>query len=460
MLNVYKIDNHDEAYQIWKDNSVKEAVLFHIDAHKDFVTDECNYISIGNFLNYAWSDGIINTIVWIIPDPSFFCENFLIQLITELEVNFTLEVQSSEMLKLVMNTNRNCEVIVTILSNITTIMESLTFYKNILIDIDIDFLVNPYIGTTFSNYYQNSFWIKSHTIFYAIRPLINECSLITIARSIYGGYTPLIYSFICNQLYDMLVNNDVCTEEYVYLEKAIDLFNRNKYLEASDLFEKSHNYPSCHLSAITGLIYSNVYNNRTDKAKKYYEDLLTEYPQYEPYFFPVHSMIMDNRISQAEKLIDSWLEISPLSIQANLYKMKVVLFHSTIIFETDFQPYINKINDDETYFEKSYVMINYYLKLQEYKEVINCCERVLDYLKNNNSPLWAGQISTYEHRKNHGIILAILFEKMAIAHFKMDNIKSAHKYASVCKKIGYENQDIRQIIRNCSSSPGDPRGLF
>jgi hypothetical protein len=88
-------------------------------------------------------------------------------------------------------------------------------HKNILIDIDIDYFINPYIDSTYSNHYPNSFWIKSNKVCHAIRPLLDKCEVITIARSIYGGYTPTIYSYICDQIFDMLINDITCIHGYI-----------------------------------------------------------------------------------------------------------------------------------------------------------------------------------------------------------------------------------------------------
>jgi tetratricopeptide (TPR) repeat protein len=155
----------------------------------------------------------------------------------------------------------------------------------------------------------------------------------------------------------------------IYLERAIDFLNKHNTLAASELFELSLNYPNCYLSSNIGLIYSYILMEHSDRAKKYYDNLLIEYPKYEPYFFPVHAMIKENRITQAENIIDSWLKISPQSHQANLYKIKV-LSCSPMCLETQYSIYLNKISDEKTYFEKSYVMVDCYLKLHQYDKAI------------------------------------------------------------------------------------------
>lgn len=441
MPKVYQIENHDEAYQIWKNNGVQNAVLVHIDAHKDFINDKCDYITIGNFLNYALDDEIINSIVWIVPDPSFLRLDILDQLIEEMKLGFTLDYQSEEMMKFVAKENRNIEIIITMLPNINCLLETSLSKDNILIDIDIDYFVNPYVNSVYSSHYPNSFWTRSEVVYLAMEPLVSKCSIITIARSIYGGYTPIIYHFISNQLYEMFMNNDV--KEYSGLERAIDLLNVHKNEEAAKLFEEVLNNSNCYLSAIVGSVYSNLLSGNTDKAKKYFNVLFTQYPQYEPYFFAVHPKLISGLLVEAEQLIDDWLSISNKSVQANLYKIKVI--SCSPVYNADLQVYLDNINDEKTNYEMSYVLAEYYLKMQLYDKSIECCEKVLAYLKQNNSPLWVGQISSYELRKNHGTIVAFLFEKIAIAYYKLHDFKRAKKYAITCMKIGYFNENIEKL---------------
>lgn len=448
MYKIFKIDNHDQSYQIWKDNNIKNSIVIHIDAHMDFVTGTYSYMFIGNYLNYAFDEQIINTMVWVIPDPSFLDEFILDNLIETSADYFKLVFKSKDMVLLKGNKDIKKRLIITRLSKVSNVMARMNDYEDVLVDIDIDYFVNPYVHITYSNYYQNSYWIKCNEVCEAIRPLLmlNKCKLITIARSIYGGYTPLLYSFICDQLYDTLMDNYTRIKEYVNLERAIVCLNNN-HLEASELFERSLYYPECHLSSIVGLLYCYTLSGYRNKAEKYYTQLLAEYPAYEPYIFPVHAMLKNHHIAQANPIIDAWLVISSTSNQANLYKLKT-LSNFLNCLESQYVELSNSINDAETFFEKSYIMSNYYLEIHRYDEAIECCEKVLSYLRHNDSPLWVGQISSYERRKNHGHILAFLFEKMALAYFKKQHLKDARKYALMCNKIGYQTQTIEHIVNN------------
>jgi tetratricopeptide (TPR) repeat protein len=63
-------DLHDQAYYVWRDAGVKQAVLVHVDAHHDAARAESWIpIDIGNYVRAAIRDGMIAAVRWIVPDP-------------------------------------------------------------------------------------------------------------------------------------------------------------------------------------------------------------------------------------------------------------------------------------------------------------------------------------------------------------------------------------------------------
>src|SRR5215469_17055969 len=69
---VFLIENHDQAYYIWRDAGVRNRTLLHIDAHHDMSwADDKSTINIGNFICRALKEALIQEIFWIVPDPTF-----------------------------------------------------------------------------------------------------------------------------------------------------------------------------------------------------------------------------------------------------------------------------------------------------------------------------------------------------------------------------------------------------
>src|SRR5713101_7357848 len=69
---IYRIENHDEAYSIWRDAGVKERILVHVDAHHDmWWLKKRERLSIANYICPALQDGLVRKVFWVIPDGSW-----------------------------------------------------------------------------------------------------------------------------------------------------------------------------------------------------------------------------------------------------------------------------------------------------------------------------------------------------------------------------------------------------
>ena len=73
--NVYIIENHDSALEIWRNNRVYDDILVHVDAHLDYVSlKDTYYINIGNYVTYAIKENLFRKFYWVVPD--IFWEDF------------------------------------------------------------------------------------------------------------------------------------------------------------------------------------------------------------------------------------------------------------------------------------------------------------------------------------------------------------------------------------------------
>ena len=60
---VHLMENHDQAYFVWKDAGVRDKILVHVDAHDDlsWVADRSS-LNIGNFICQALKEGMVREI--------------------------------------------------------------------------------------------------------------------------------------------------------------------------------------------------------------------------------------------------------------------------------------------------------------------------------------------------------------------------------------------------------------
>lgn len=63
-------DLHDGAYHVWRESGSRGATLVHIDAHHDAApAPDGAPIDIGNFVGAALTAGIVSRVHWVVPDP-------------------------------------------------------------------------------------------------------------------------------------------------------------------------------------------------------------------------------------------------------------------------------------------------------------------------------------------------------------------------------------------------------
>ena len=67
---IHTFDLHDRAYYVWRDAGVRDATLVHIDAHHDAAVEPAwKAIDIGNFVRAGMRHGLVQRMLWVVPDP-------------------------------------------------------------------------------------------------------------------------------------------------------------------------------------------------------------------------------------------------------------------------------------------------------------------------------------------------------------------------------------------------------
>ena len=71
-MTVFTMENHDQAYYVWRNSGVKNQVLVHIDAHHDmWWIDDNSSITIANFICPALKEDIVAEVYWVVPDATW-----------------------------------------------------------------------------------------------------------------------------------------------------------------------------------------------------------------------------------------------------------------------------------------------------------------------------------------------------------------------------------------------------
>jgi Flp pilus assembly protein TadD len=251
--NIFVIEDHNEAYDIWRKLALKSKTLLHIDAHIDFcwIQDEDplkilehnsldkfyaelkkrklwnlaqkendDLIDIGNYIYPAIKENIVGEFYWVVPDPIWQSKKerkALLRLIKKL-VKFDplvsrVKVGNDRIETRLLNT----KLVVTCLANLPI------FNEKVLLDIDIDFLLThsllkppPYFLS-----WPQQHWLLPEELVMRLKEKQITASAVTIAYSVEGGFTPLTHKYFGQEL-------KLFFEDPILIENPPEIFTLKK----------------------------------------------------------------------------------------------------------------------------------------------------------------------------------------------------------------------------------------
>lgn len=219
---IVMMENHDEAYRVWKERGVRGRTLVHVDAHIDFgwvpdtdlgeigsidaaqggallnpyLTPREKLVSIGNYICPAMRDGIVDTFYWIVPDASWRSGRGRRRAIRFLRQACAVRQLAGAPVEVGRQYARcrvfGKEIIVTSLERLGRIEGP------VLLDIDVDYLVTPRIEDDLNP--ARSPWITPDELHSRLVSRLGAIDLVTVAYSVEGGFTPLRYKHLGDDL--------------------------------------------------------------------------------------------------------------------------------------------------------------------------------------------------------------------------------------------------------------------
>lgn len=192
------MENHDAAYGVWRAAGFQNKVLVHIDAHDDLSwAPDPGSLNIGNFISLALKEGIIRAVFWVVPDQtweSLRTRKPLLRRLKQLTAEFPgptspLTVEAEEIsLTLLDKPVRVCP-----LGHLPPLPEQ------VLLDIDADFFTIPRACSR-SDQHRTLPWCWPGELVARLKARKVQADLVTIAYSVEGGYTPLKWKYLADEL--------------------------------------------------------------------------------------------------------------------------------------------------------------------------------------------------------------------------------------------------------------------
>jgi len=239
--SVFLIEDHDEALKIWRQKSFKNLDLVHLDAHLDFgfypakpiervmqeaksldelkrgleyslsfqryESDFEKQINIGNYIYPAMREGIVKDFYWVIPGglKEF---NESLEFIEKIIASFPRKRESRRQRRRAQNGAyllKEGIISAEIFGRkfIVCVLEKLPILRQkALLDIDTDFLVIASLlqANNTAKIGQRKPWILPGDLAEALDKRILQKAAITIAYSVNGGWTPMRYKILGDEL--------------------------------------------------------------------------------------------------------------------------------------------------------------------------------------------------------------------------------------------------------------------
>ena len=230
---VVMMEDHDGAYYAWKQAGLRDRIAVHIDAHIDFgwiperdpeeflalrtlreledlssadslwnftgrPTDKL--IDLGNYLNPALREGILRSVYWVAPDGFFATLRRRKQLEAMLHGIRKSNPRALQQIEWTDGALR--AALYGKPFTICPLSKLPRFDEDVLLDIDTDFLV---VGSISSAYPHHDVphpipWIWPDELVERLRERQLRTDWVTIAYSVQGGYTPLGYKYLADDL--------------------------------------------------------------------------------------------------------------------------------------------------------------------------------------------------------------------------------------------------------------------
>ena len=199
------MDNHDAAYRVWRDAKVARRTLIHIDAHHDmWQARRPAQITIANFISVALADELVGDVYWVVPDRGWGTRRTrrpIVRHLRELGMHRPgddgrVRVEP-ERLWMRLGGRR---LIVCPLRFLPCLDET------VLLDIDVDFMVIPSVSYGRLDEQDSRPWCWPAELVDRLREAGVKTDLVTIARSVEGGYTPLQWKYLGDELEQRLAD--------------------------------------------------------------------------------------------------------------------------------------------------------------------------------------------------------------------------------------------------------------
>lgn len=197
--HIFRIENHDEALSIWRNSAGVDRILVHVDAHHDmWWVPSGQDVTIANFISVALREGILREIYWVVPDRSWDSagnRRHIFHHLRRIQRKFPGPPAAVEI-------TRDCISTMLLGSplRICSVEGLPKLEETVLLDLDVDYLLLPRVTYGPGDPHPALPWRWPEDLVKRLHLRGVRSDLVTIAYSIEGGYTPLRWKYLGDEL--------------------------------------------------------------------------------------------------------------------------------------------------------------------------------------------------------------------------------------------------------------------
>jgi tetratricopeptide (TPR) repeat protein len=277
---VHCIENHDEAYLLWRGRGFHNRVLVHVDAHHDmWWTSDSASLTIANFICPALRDGIVRELYWVVPDATWQTKAGRAALQEHLRM-----IRRGYREKAAPPRIEDHRIRTVVLGRPFVIcsLDGLPAQtERVLLDIDTDYLVIPTVTYGCRDPHQDLPWRWPHELHERLQATRVEAELVTVAYSVEGGHTPLRWKYLGDEISHRFQTPDRPREllqAYETMREAVMAAHRGDKPRAATLLRSIGNAigsaPYFHLALLA------ITSGDVDRARNWYQRALAHDPSY------------------------------------------------------------------------------------------------------------------------------------------------------------------------------------
>jgi len=195
----FVVENHDEAYHVWRRAGAARRILVHIDAHHDMAwLDDAGQLTIGNYISQAIKDGIVREVVWVVPDASWDTRRSRSAIRRHLK---TLIRQYAGGAASIESRPRQMSAQLRGIPVTVCALDALRqFTEPVLLDIDTDFFALRLVEYAGDDRPGELPWMWPEELAATLRQKHLRADIVTIAYSVAGGYAPIKWKYLGDAL--------------------------------------------------------------------------------------------------------------------------------------------------------------------------------------------------------------------------------------------------------------------